>query len=188
PPTVSCPAPTSASADANCQAPVPDVASSATASDNCSASGSITKTQSPAAGTMVGKGTHTITVTATDGAGNHSTCTTTFTVNDTTPPAITCPNNVTTVSLTGTCAATVNVGVATATDNCDGSVTPVPSRSDNKPITDPFPVGTTTITWTATDSSGNHSSCDQTVTVADNEKLVITCLASIRTINDPGSC
>jgi hypothetical protein len=80
------------------------------------------------------------------------------------------------------------VGVATATDNCDANVIPVPSRSDQKPLTDPFPVGTTTITWTATDSSGNHSSCDQTVTVLDNEKPTITCPANITTSTDPGQC
>src|SRR5260370_992285 len=188
PPTVSCRARTSASGDANCHAPVPDVASGATAADNCSAPGSITKTQDPAAGTMVGRGSHTITVTATDAAGNSSTCTTTFTVNDTTPPVISCPNTVSVTSPTGSCSVTVNLGVATATDNCDGNVTPVPSRSDNKPITDPFPVGTTTVTWTATDSSGNHSSCDQNVIVADNEPPKITCPNDVTTNTEPGTC
>jgi hypothetical protein len=38
----------------------------------------------------------------------------------------------------------------------------------------PYPKGTTTITWTATDGSGNHSSCTQTVTVVDNEGPTFT--------------
>jgi hypothetical protein len=170
PPTVSCPAPTSASADANCQAPIPDVASGAAASDNC---GPVTVTQSPAAGTQVGLGSHTITVTATDGAGNSSTCTTTFTVNDTTPPTITCPANITTNNVPGTCSALVNPGVATATDNC-GTTTVSGTRSDGQPLIAPYPVGTTSITWTATDNSGNSSSCTQTIVVNDTEAPTIT--------------
>src|SRR5204863_3658 len=77
------PAGGSASANGSCQAAVPDVATGTVASDNCSG---VTKTQSPAAGALVGLGPHTITVTATDAAGNHSDSSTTFTVNDTTPP------------------------------------------------------------------------------------------------------
>src|SRR5207302_357106 len=120
--------------------------------------------------------------------GNTSTATTTFTVNDTTAPTITCPADISLPNIPGTCNASVSPGVATATDNCDGTVTPVPSRSDNKPITDPFPVGTVTIHWTATDSSGNSSSCDQTVVVLDNENPTITCPSNITTNTDPGTC
>src|SRR5207247_1365049 len=90
-PSVTCPAPTSASADGSCQAAVPNVLSGVTASDNCSATNGITLSQSPAAGTLVGLGTHTITVTATDAAGNSASCATTFTVNDTTVPTVSCP-------------------------------------------------------------------------------------------------
>ncbi|MBY0312688.1 MAG: HYR domain-containing protein, partial [Phycisphaerales bacterium] len=52
-----------------------------------------------------------------------------------------------------------------ATDNCELALNYV--RSDNALLTlnDPFPSGTTNITWTATDCSGNTSSCVQTVTV-----------------------
>src|SRR6185436_5879487 len=64
PPTVACPAASTANAGANCQAAVPNVLSGVTVSDTCSAAGAITLSQSPAAGTMVGVGPHTITVTA----------------------------------------------------------------------------------------------------------------------------
>src|SRR5207237_1030837 len=76
-------------AGANCQAAVPNVLSAITASDNCTPSGSLVFTQSPAAGTLVNLGTTVITVTATDAAGNTGSCTTTFTVADTTAPVIT---------------------------------------------------------------------------------------------------
>ena len=86
PPSVSCPAPVTASADGNCQASVPNVLAGVNASDNC---GAVTLSQSPAAGTLVGLGATTITVTATDAAHNSTSCTTTFTVTDHTPPSFT---------------------------------------------------------------------------------------------------
>src|SRR5207237_789484 len=45
-----------------------------------------------------------------------------------------------------------------------------------------------TITWTATDSAGNSSSCDQHVIVTDNENPTISCPANITTNTDPGAC
>lgn len=192
---------TSASANANCQAAVPNYSTLATVSDNCSCASSdtseicdtrqtITITQTPAAGTMVGLGPHTIMLTANDGSsspgpdgiletsddgtGNTTTISVTFTVNDTTPPTFTfVPPTV--VAYTGagatTCDTVVSnatIGTATATDNCS-AVTMTRSPSGNT-----FPVGNTTITWTATDVAGNHSSATQTVTVIDNTAPTIT--------------
>src|SRR5262249_56088118 len=91
PPSVSCPAGTSASADGTCQGVVPNVLGGVTVSDNCSGAAQITVSQSPAAGTLVGLGPHTITVTAGGGGNNSAGCTTAFTVNDTTPPSVSCP-------------------------------------------------------------------------------------------------
>jgi hypothetical protein len=88
PPALNCPAPITGSAGSSCQAAIPNIVPSVTATDNCTASSAIYITQSPAAGTMVGLGPHTITVTATDGNNNSSTCSTTFTVLDTTPPVV----------------------------------------------------------------------------------------------------
>ena len=87
PPSVICPAaPLTASADGSCMAAIPDVTHNVSAADNCS--GTVTITQSPLAGTQVGLGPHDITVTARDATGNTSTCTTTFTVQDTTAPVV----------------------------------------------------------------------------------------------------
>jgi hypothetical protein len=129
---------------------------------------------------MVGLGAHDIKLTANDGssnndgAGNTSTAHMTFTVKDTTPPTITCPANITTNTDPGLCSAVVVVGIATASDNCDALVVPTGTRSDNQPLIAPYPKGTTTITWTATDSANNQSSCTQTITVEDHEPPTIT--------------
>jgi uncharacterized repeat protein (TIGR01451 family) len=173
------------SADANCEAVIPDYSSTVT--DNCACGSAddseaceghphIVYTQTPAAGTVVGPGAHNVHIEATDGSSNNNGATkdVTFTVNDTTAPAITCPDNITTSTDPGVCYATVNPGTATATDNCDTSPTIVGTRSDNQPLNATYPKGTTTIHWTATDDAGNSSSCDQTVTVNDTEAPVIT--------------
>ncbi len=53
---------------------------------------------------------------------------------------------------------------------------------------DVFPVGTTTLEYTATDGSGNTDTCTFTVTVNDTEDPEITCPAPITISNDPGVC
>lgn len=64
-------------------------------------------------------------------------------------------------------------GNATAVDNCDPAPSITAVRSDSLPLDSPYPVGVTTITWTATDACGNFSQCVQTVTVnAVNEFVV----------------
>ena len=122
------------------------------------------------------------------GAGNTSTKDVTFTVNDTTAPIISCPANIVTGNDPGTCSATVNPGTATATDNCDSAPTIAGTRSDNQPLSAPYPKGTTIITWSATDHAGNTSSCNQSVTVNDTEAPTISCPANITKNNDPGVC
>jgi HYR domain-containing protein len=81
---------------------------------------------------------------------------------DTTPPSLACaPISVATVP--GQCSASVTVDPH-ATDDC-GSPTVSGIRSDGKALGDPYPVGNTTIGWTATDGNGNQATCTQTVTV-----------------------
>ena len=180
PPMISV-APQTIAADASCQAVIPDFTTTATVSDNCACSGSaetcadrlpITVTQSPAPGTPVGLGTHTITLTANDGssnnngAGNSTTTTTTLTVADQTAPVISCPSNIE-VFLPANSPDTsmaVNYPAATATDNCSASPTVTYSHVSGSV----FPVGTTTVTATATDAAGNESECTFTITVRYN--------------------
>lgn len=74
--------------------------------------------------------------------------------NDTTPPTITCPANVTVAS-----GQPVTLGTPTVSDALD----PNPTVSNNAPAA--YPIGMTTVTWTARDASGNTATCTQTVTV-----------------------
>lgn len=111
----------------------------------------------PAAGLPVNS-TTTVTWTATDGAGNSSSVTHSVTVSDSTVPVITAPANVT-ADATGPLTqvtlddptATDAVGIATLTNDAPSAGFPVDS--------------TTTVTWTATDASGNSSTAIQTVTI-----------------------
>ncbi|MFQ5509903.1 MAG: HYR domain-containing protein [Leptospirillia bacterium] len=103
-------------------------------------------------------GATTVTWTATDAKGNSSSATQIVTVVDTTAPGLTAPGDIT-AEATGTLTA-VSIGMATATD----LVGPV-SITHDAPAG--FPLGTTTVTWTATDAYGNQATAVQTVVVSD---------------------
>src|SRR5205814_1383667 len=185
-PTMSCPAPASASADGTCQAAVPNVLSGVTASDNCSGTNGITLVQSPAAGTLVGLGTNTITVTATDAAGNSATCTTTFTVRDTSVPTVNCPAPTSASAVAGCQASVPNVlGGVTANDNCSGTNGITLSQSPAAGTL--VGLGAHTITVTATDAAGNSATCTTTFTVMDSTVPSVSCPASTSASTD-GSC
>ena len=79
---------------------------------------------------------------------------------DTTPPAISCPANITLAcSVDKLVPVTFSV---TATDDTN----PSPTVTCTPPSGSVFPVGTTTVNCTATDASGNQSHCAFTVTRA----------------------
>ena len=108
------------------------------------------------------------TYTISDGC-NTTTCNQTITVDDVTPPTITCPGNVTVNADAGICTASgVALGSPTVGDNCA-----VASVVSNAPAT--FPLGNTTVTWTVTDTGGLTATCPQTVTVVDNQPPVPVC-------------
>src|SRR5207245_4299799 len=96
---------------------------------------------------------------------------TTITVVDTTPPVITCPAPIP-AEATGNESAFVVPGSATAFDTAG----PVTIKS---PAAGSYPLGTTTVTYSATDQSGNSSSCSSSITVVDTTPPSITCPAPI---------
>ncbi len=82
---------------------------------------------------------------------------------ETQAPAITCPVDITVAAMAGVCTPVltpVQVGTAFATDNCPTGL----STSNNYSGT-PLGLGVSTIVWSASDLSGNSSTCVQSVTV-----------------------
>lgn len=95
---------------------------------------------------------------AIDSSGNRALVVQRVTVQDTTPPAVTPPADVS-INATAVLTAPPQLGAASATDLVDGA----PMITNDAP--DLFPIGDTTITWNATDSSGNWATATQLVTV-----------------------
>ncbi|MBM2851896.1 MAG: hypothetical protein HW420_443, partial [Candidatus Nitrosotenuis sp.] len=100
-----------------------------------------------------------ITWTTTDSSGNLSTTTQKVTIIDTTAPTIATPSDITLEAIS-------------KSDNTVSLETPI--TSDNVEITSVtsdapefFPVGETTVTWTANDSSDNVNTVTQKITIVD---------------------
>lgn len=144
------------------------------------------------------KGNTNVVWTAEDGAGNTATCLLVITVNDDEPPVNNyCPTDIVLPNIAGDCNNLVSwlrPNENNWTDNCDASadlvVTEVISDPgvqaainlnfpyDQTAVSIPlsvFPVGVTTITYTATDLSNNSDQCIFTVTVEDIEPPIINC-------------
>ena len=125
----------------------------------------------PPSGSVFPIGTNTVNCCATDSCGQTNCCSFTVTVSPLPPLSITCSSNITrTVCSTGVVvnyAVTVSGGCPPITTNCvplSGSV---------------FPMGTTTVNCSATDSCGQSTNCSFTVTVSSPLPLSITCPGNI---------
>ncbi|MCX6235925.1 MAG: HYR domain-containing protein, partial [Bacteroidetes bacterium] len=177
PTTISCPANVTVNADlGQCHATGVNLSTPVT-SDNCGVD-----SETNDAPSQFPVGTTTVTWTAIDYSGNTATCQQMVIVNDNQNPEIGCPANVMVNADLGQCYATgVNIGTPGTSDNCG-----VATVSNNAPAT--FPVGTTIVIWTVTDTYGNTAQCTQQVVVADEEDPSITCPANINTTTDDGEC
>jgi len=121
-----------------------------------------------------GLGVTNVVLTVTDDKGESDTCSATITVIDVTAPVVHCPENIVVE-----CSVTGGVPVDDpqlaqffedfmVEDNCDSD----PMVTDDAPDLFPGPCdevtgGVTTVTWTATDDSGNMNQCSAIVTVVD---------------------
>lgn len=176
PPSLTCPANITQPADPNqCGA---TVNYSPSASDNCPG---LNVACMPASGSFFPKGSTTVQCTATDASGNTSTCSFTVTVVDTQPPVITCPANISVGTGSNQCSAVVSYPAPTVSDNCPGPITVACTPTSGSV----FPKGTTTVSCTATDSSGNTSSCSFTVTVTDAHAPTLACSVAITDLWPP---
>ncbi len=131
------------------------------ATDACG-DGGVTIVCEPPSGSAFQPGTTTVTCTATDSSGNSSECSFEVVVVDEAPPAIVCLEDVL-VDCDSVDGATVDYPAPVVVGECDGDVT----IACDPPSGSFFPMGTTLVTCTATDSSGNEMSCEFSVTVDD---------------------
>jgi hypothetical protein len=151
---------------------------SPTASDNAPG---VTTNCNPASGSFFPLGTTTVTCTATDASDNTASASFTVTVNDTQPPAITPPANVTVSNDPNQAGAVVNYPAPTVSDNAPNVGTPSCSPASGSF----FPLGTTTVNCSVSDASNNTAADSFTVTVNDTEPPAITAPANITVSNDP---
>ncbi len=179
-PTIDAIADQTVSGNASCEGTVGDYTSLAVIADNCDAAPVVT--QSPAAGTTF-SGTTLVTLTVTDASGNDASTSFDVVVEDTTAPTIDAIADQT-VSGNASCEGTVGdfTSLAVIADNCDASPTVTQS-----PATGTTFSGTTLVTLTVTDASGNDSSTSFDVVVEDTTAPTIDAIAD-QTVSGNASC
>jgi uncharacterized repeat protein (TIGR01451 family) len=125
-------------------------------------------TATPPSGSTFPVGTTTVIVTASDSCGTSTNCSFTVTVNPPVYPPIVlnCSSNITTTATSSSGA------VVFFTVTASGGCSPPPFVTANPPSGSTFPVGTTTVFVTASDSCGNSTNCSFTVTVNPQLPLV----------------
>ncbi len=155
-PNITCPGNVTANAPAGQSSAVVNYPAP-TATDNCPA---VTVSCSPPSGSVFPRGTSTVDCVARDESINETPCFFTVTVNDSDAPTIRCPANIVTQAPSGQNSAVVNYPPPVVTDNLPGATASCVPASGSS-----FPLGTTTVTCTATDTSGNRAMCGFTITV-----------------------
>jgi hypothetical protein len=148
-----------------------------TATDNCTSPVTLITSNAPATFIL---GATNVRWTIADGNGNSTIYNQTVTVVDNEGPVITgCPGNKTAVASGGSCMAVVSWPPLIATDECSG----VKTFTSNYAPGSLFPVGTTTVTYTAYDKAltnagaGNVSTCSFDVVITDSNPT-IACVAN----------
>lgn len=136
--------------------------------DNCDQNVALDGDAQP--GSIFPPGPTVVTYFATDDFGNTAICSFQITVADLNPPVLdTCPADITLTALPDTCGAFVTWTPPGATDDCTADV----AVNANYAPGDFFDVGTTAVTYNATDGGGNAASCSFTVTVIETVLPVI---------------
>lgn len=135
--------------------------------DNC---GVVSKTASKTSFNCSNTGGNSVTLTVTDAAGKSSSCTSTVTVVDNTPPVAICKNI--TVALNNNGSATIT---ALQIDNCSYDNCGITIRTISKTTFSCSDKGNNSVVLTLKDAAGNTSVCTATVTVVDNTKPVAIC-------------
>jgi hypothetical protein len=132
-------------------------------------------------GATFSTGLHTITVTATNAVGSSS-ASFTITVIDNQLPVISAPANISVIA-TSAAGAMVTYVAPVGTDNCGLNTVMTAGLASGST----FPIGVTTVTYTATDASGNTASTSFTVTVVGIAPVIVV-PENILQNNDAGQC
>jgi probable HAF family extracellular repeat protein len=181
----SSPPPVTIPVDANCQATVPDVTGGLVASDNCTAAANLLVSQNPAVGTPVGRGQYSITVTVADASGNSTATSVSLSVVDTIAPVIVSAPSALTVAADANCEGAVPevVSAILASDNCTPANELVVTQ--NPAAGTLLPKGQYLITVTVSDASGNRTTRDIALTIADLTKPTITAISASPDVLSP---
>ncbi len=162
------------------------------AEDNCaglvvreSATNSVVAPGSTAMNRVLAIGSHAQRFTATAANGAEAVCEFTIVVADQELPQIVCPVPPSALSSGGVCGATVTFAGATATDNCAGVTVTQTSGDASGSL---FPVGDSSVTYTATDASGGVGTCTFLVSVTDGEAPTLTCPTVATVDNTDTNC
>ncbi len=174
PPTVNCPANVTVQCGEGTE---PAITGTATAEDNCGNSPTLDFEDDN--GGLTGcnnTGVIARTWTATDACGLQQSCVQNITLEDTTPPTISCP-----ATATVECDANMEpdvTGTATADDACDSNIS-MSFEDDDSGLTGCGGTGEITRTWTAADGCGNEQTCSQAISVVDQTPPEVTCPPAI---------
>ena len=126
-----------------------------------------------------GVGVHTIEWRATDDAKNNSTATQIITIQDTTPPVITPPNDI-------TLEATSLLTMLNSTHYGEATVMDIFETTISNNATNTFALGSHTIMWNATDANNNTSTIQQNIILQDTTPPVIDILGESLLIQEYG--
>ncbi len=130
----------------------------------------------------------TVTFTATDGCANTHTCQATITMDDSVAPYFeNCPSNMTVNVDVDLCETNVIYSTPIALDDCDESVKV--EMTSGIASGSAFPIGTTSLLFTATDDCGNTQTCAFDITVVDSDVPSIACPSNnVVVCVDAGEC
>ncbi len=129
-----------------------------------------------------------VTFTATDACGNASTCQGTIIIDDTSNPSfVNFPDDMTVYVDVDNCSRNIVFSTPVGFDACDES--PAVNLESAIASGEEFPLGTSTVTFSATDDCGNSIEDSFEITVLDSDTPVIECPSNdVVVCTDPDAC
>ncbi len=113
-------------------------------------------------------GTTTNTFEVMDAQGNVESCTFDIVVSDGEAPVLSCGSDISVLTTAVTCDTMVMVETPTIMDNCSGMLNITNNYTNTDDASAVYPAGNTIVIWTATDATGNTSTCAINVMVNTN--------------------